>query len=160
VVPDSSGRSARAGAAADSTGRGGRGGRGGNQPDVPPEQQDPDTSDRWANQERIDGSRRFVSHRFPLLKDAPIAQTHACHYESTSSGNFIIDKHPQMQNVWIGAGGNAEGAKFAPTVGDYIAQRVMGIEGDPAVAKVFRIPEKDYDPPAAADSTRGRGRSG
>ena len=159
VVPDSSGRGARGGAASDSTGRGGRGGgRGGNQPDVPPEQQDPDTSDRWANQERIDGSRRFVAHRFPLLKDAPVAQTHARHYESTSSGNFIIDKHPQMQNVWIGAGGNAEGAKFAPTVGDYIAQRVMGIEGDPAVAKVFRIPEKDYDPPTAADSARGRGR--
>ena len=63
---------------------------------------------------RIDGSRRFVAHRFPLLKDAPIAQTHACHYESTSSGNFIIDKHPQWSNVWIAAGGNAEGFKFAP----------------------------------------------
>ena len=160
VVPDSSaGRGRGRGAASDSTaGRGGRGGgRGGNQPEVPPAQQDPDTSDRWANQERVDGSRRFIARRFPALKDAPIAQTHACHYESTSSGNFIIDVHPQMANVWIGAGGNAEGAKFAPTVGEYIAQRVMGIEGDPAVAKTFRIPEREYDPPAA-DSTAGRGR--
>ena len=62
----------------------GGGGDGGTQPaDVPPQQQDPDTSDRWADQTRIDGSRRFVAHRFPILKDAPIAQTHACHYEST-----------------------------------------------------------------------------
>jgi hypothetical protein len=36
----------------------------------------------------------------------------------------------------------------------------MGIEGDPAIAKGFKIPEKDYEPPAPpgtpADSTRRR----
>jgi len=141
-------------------GRGGGGGGGQNNADVPPAQQDPDTSDRWADLPRVEGSRRFVAHRFPILKDAPIAQTHACHYESTVSGNFIIDKHPQMSNVWIAAGGNAEGFKFSPKIGDYVAQRVMGIEGDPAIAKGFKIPEKDYEPPAPpgtpADSTRRR----
>jgi glycine/D-amino acid oxidase-like deaminating enzyme len=101
-----------------------------------------------------------VAHRFPLLKDAPIAQTHACHYESTVSSNFIIDKHPQWGNVWIAAGGNAEGFKFAPKIGEYVANRVMGHQ-DP-VDKVFMIPEKDYDPPAPAtpatpaDSARRR----
>jgi glycine/D-amino acid oxidase-like deaminating enzyme len=126
------------------------------QQDVPPQQQDPDTSDRWATQERIDGSRRFVAHRFPLLKDAPIAQTHACHYESTSSGNFVIDHHPQMSNVWIAAGGNAEGFKFGPKIGDYVAQRVMGVWQDASVNKLFTIPEKEFDPPKppAADSSK------
>ena len=126
------------------------------QADVPPQQQDPDTSDRWANQERIDGSRRFVAHRFPLLKDAPIAQTHACHYEITSSGNFIVDRHPQMSNVWIAAGGNAEGFKFGPKIGDYVAQRVLGTWTDTSVDQGFRIPEKEFEPPkpaAPADST-------
>jgi len=143
-------------------GRGGGGGGGGgnNNADVPPAQQDPDTSDRWADASRIEGSRRFVAHRFPILKDAPIAQTHACHYESTVSGNFIIDKHPHMSNVWIAAGGNAEGFKFSPKIGDYVAQRVMGIEGDATIAKGFKIPEKDYDPPTPpgtpADSTTRR----
>ena len=136
-------------------GRGGAGGRGAAQPEVPLAQQDPDTSDRWADAERIAGSRRFVAHRFPLLKDAPLAQTHACHYESTSSGNFIIDKHPAMANAWIVAGGNAEGFKFSPVIGEYAAQRVMGIEGDFAIAKGFRIPEKEFDPPPApGDSMR------
>ncbi|HZI40115.1 MAG TPA: FAD-binding oxidoreductase, partial [Gemmatimonadaceae bacterium] len=130
----------------------------GQQADVPPQQQDPDTSDRWANQERIDGSRRFVAHRFPLLKDAPIAQTHACHYESTSSGNFIVDQHPQMSNVWIAAGGNAEGFKFGPKIGDYVAQRVLGVWADAAVNQQFRIPEKEFEPPKpAADSTKKPG---
>lgn len=141
-------------------GRGGRGGQGGGrgnnqQAETPPAQQDPDTSDRWSDAARVEGSRRFVARRFPLLKDAPVAQTHACHYESTSSGNFVIDKHPAMSNVWIAAGGNAEGFKQCPVIGEYVAQRVMGIEGEARVAKGFRIPEKDYDPPAPpADSTR------
>jgi sarcosine oxidase len=141
-------------------GRGQGGGGGGNQQqDVPPQQQDPDTSDRWADQSRIDGSRRFVAHRFPLLKDAPVAQTHSCHYESTVSGNFIIDKHPAWSNVWISAGGNAEGAKFAPKIGDYVASRVMGKQ-DP-IDKMFKIPDADYPPPppptpAPTDSTRPR----
>ena len=139
-------------------GAGNGGGRGNNQQqDVPPQQQDPDTSDRWADQSRVDGSRRFVAHRFPLLKDAPVAQTHSCHYESTSSGNFIIDKHPEWSNVWISSGGNAEGAKFAPKIGDYVANRVMG-KTDP-VDKQFKIPENEYPPPpppTPADSTRAR----
>jgi glycine/D-amino acid oxidase-like deaminating enzyme len=139
------------------SGTAGRGGHGGweSDADVPPQQQDPDTSDRWVDQTRIEGSRRFVAHRFPLLKDAPIAQTHACHYELTSSGNFVVDIHPHMSNVWIGAGGNAEGAKFGPKIGDYIAQRVMGVPGDPTIDKQFKIPEKDYEPPKpAADSAK------
>src|SRR5205814_9263295 len=97
-------------------GGGGGGGRGGQQQDVPPGQQDPDTSDRWADQTRIDGSRRFSAHRFPLLAKAPVAQTDACHYESTSSSNFIVDKHPDMSNAWIVAGGNSEGFKMCPTI--------------------------------------------
>jgi sarcosine oxidase len=136
-------------------GRGGQGGQGQNQQDVPPEQQDPDTSDRWADQSRIDGSRRFVAHRFPLLAKAAVAQTHACHYESTSSGNFIIDKHPQWANVWIAAGGNAEGAKFSPKIGDYVAHRVMGTVL-PNIDPLFKIPVTEFEPPPppASDSTK------
>ncbi|HEY2375611.1 MAG TPA: FAD-binding oxidoreductase [Gemmatimonadaceae bacterium] len=128
------------------------------QVEVPPQQLDPDTSDRWANQERLDGSRRFIAHRFPLLKDAPIAQTHACHYEITSSGNFIVDHHPHMTNVWIAAGGNAEGFKFGPKIGDYVAQRVLGVWEDTGVDPQFRVPEKEFEPvKPAADSTRRPG---
>ena len=159
------------GGSAPPAGRGGRGGRGGpgggrggrgQQEDAPPAQQDPDTSDRWASVEQLESMRRFVAHRFPLLKDAPIAQTHACHYESTSSNNFIVDWHPQWSNTLIGAGGNAEGAKFAPKMGEYIAQRALGILGEKWIADAFKIPEKEFEPPrqTPADSSAARGRGG
>jgi len=33
------------------------------------------------------------------LKDAPIAETRVCQYENTSNGDFLIDRHPEMENV-------------------------------------------------------------
>jgi glycine/D-amino acid oxidase-like deaminating enzyme len=153
AAPGDTTRAGRGGGRGNGGGGGGRGGQQNQQP-VDPKQADPDTSDRWADQSRVDGSRRFVAHRFPLLKDAPVAQTHSCHYESTVSNNFIIDVHPKMLNVWIAAGGNAEGFKQCPVIGEYVSGRVVGIEGDPALKTAFKIPEKDYPPPTPADSTR------
>ena len=105
-------------------------------------------------QARIDGSRRFVAHRFPLLKDAPIAQTHACHYESTSSGNFIIDKHPQLVERLDRRGRQRRGVQVRPQGRRlHVASASWGtrIPQD----KVFTIPEKDYEPPPTpADSTK------
>ncbi len=105
---------------------------------------DPDTSVRWVEPERLSRSVQFVGDRFPALKDAPILQTWACHYESTSSRNFIVDRHPNLPNVWIAGGGNAEAFKMGPVMGEYVAKRVLGHDGDPAIAKQFRIPETEF----------------
>ena len=67
----------------------------------------------------------------------------------------MIDKHPQWSNVWIAAGGNAEGAKFSPKIGDYVAHRVTGTVSP--VDAMFKIPEQEFEPPkpaAPADSTK------
>jgi sarcosine oxidase len=107
---------------------------------------DPDLSNRWVAPERLTGPRRFITQRFPDLKDAPIAQTWACHYEQTSSRNFIIDRHPNMPSVWLAGGGNAEGFKSGPVIGEYVAKRVLGDDGTPEIARQFRIPESEYAP--------------
>ena len=165
VVRDTTGRGGRDGARGGAAAAGGGGGGGNNPPraPVPPAQLDPDTSDRWADPARLEGPRRFVVQRFPLLAEMPLLETRSCHYEQTSSSNFIIDQHPEMSNVWIAGGGNAEGFKFGPVVGEYVAQRVLGTLGDPDVAKGFRIPKDEYQttpaaPPPAASDTAGRGR--
>jgi glycine/D-amino acid oxidase-like deaminating enzyme len=112
---------------------------------------DPDLSVRWVEPERLVRTKQFVAERFPALKEAPIVQTWACHYESSSSRNFIIDPHPNLRNVWIAGGGNAEGFKMGPVIGEYVAKRVLGDEGDPAIANQFRIPENEF----AATPARG-----
>ena len=62
---------------------------------------DPDLSSRFVESDRVPNARAFLESRFPDLKDMPLLATHACHYEQTSSGNFIIDRHPSLKNLWI-----------------------------------------------------------
>lgn len=114
------------------------------QPPADPAQQDPDTSSRWATQNVIDGSRRVLEVRFPALADMPLLETRACHYESSINGNFIIDHVPDTTNAWIAGVGQAEGFKFAPVVSEYVAQRVLGDPGDPALRTAFALPTAQY----------------
>jgi glycine/D-amino acid oxidase-like deaminating enzyme len=156
---DSEGRGGQRGAApGDSTGRGG--GAGANRPPADPAQQDPDLSTRWFDIATQARQREFVNHRFPGMKDAPVLATHACHYELTSSRNFIIDQHPEMSNVWIAGGGNSEAYKSGPVIGEYVAHRVTGVLGDPAIAAQFRIPKDGYPAPGTPADTAGRGGRG
>ena len=111
---------------------------------------DPDLSTRWASADRLEGTRRFVEQRFPALAKAPLLETRSCHYESSVNKDFIIDHVPNLLNAWIAGVGQAEGFKFSPIVGEYIAQRVMGIDGDPALIKAFKMPTEEYEPPAPA----------
>jgi glycine/D-amino acid oxidase-like deaminating enzyme len=115
-------------------------------PPADPAQQDPDLSSRWTNQDRVDGARRFLAARFPILANAPLLETRACHYESSINQNFIIDNVPGTTNAWIAGVGQAEGFKFGPVAGDYVAQRVLGINGDPELVKAFKLPTQEYAP--------------
>ncbi|HYW49102.1 MAG TPA: FAD-dependent oxidoreductase, partial [Gemmatimonadaceae bacterium] len=121
---------------------------------VDPRQQDPDLSSRWSNQERIDGSRRVLQKYFPAIAEAPLLATRACHYESSVNRNFIVDRVPEAQNAWIAGLGQAEGFKFSIVLGEYIASRVLGNDGDPAIAAAFKLPEKPYDPPSPTTQQR------
>ena len=93
----------------------------------------------------MDGARRSLAARFPILANAPLLETRACHYESSVNQNFIVDHVPEARNAWIAGLGQAEGFKFGPVIGDYVAQRVIGIEGDPALKKAFALPTEQYE---------------
>lgn len=90
------------------------------------ERVDPDTQSRVASSEAIETARQFVARRFPALKDAPIVETRVCQYENTSNGDFLVDRHPQMENVWMVGGGSGHGFKHGPAVGEYVAAQVTG----------------------------------
>lgn len=108
---------------------------------------DPDASDRWVAEEHHQRPRELLATWFPELADAPIAETRACHYELTTTRNFIVDHHPDYDNVWLAGGGSAESFKFGPWAGEYVARRVTGMETDPAADEGFRLSDIEYDPP-------------
>ena len=108
----------------------------------PPE--DPDTSDRWIPPEAHDRPRQILQRHFPDLEGAPINETRACHYESSVDRNFIIDHHPDYENVWLLGGGSSEAFKFGPVLGEYIARRVLQVEADPELTESFRLKDEEF----------------
>ena len=89
------------------------------------ERVDPDTQSRIVSPAMTEMARAYVARRFPALKDAPIVETRVCQYENTSNGDFLIDRHPGMENVWFAGGGSGHGFKHGPAVGEYVAGRLL-----------------------------------
>jgi glycine/D-amino acid oxidase-like deaminating enzyme len=90
---------------------------------------DPDTGKRVITEPTLATVRDFVSRRFPALKDAPVVLSEVCQYENTSNGDFLIDRHPERDNVWLVGGGSGHGFKHGPAVGEYVTARI--VEGGP-----------------------------
>lgn len=49
-----------------------------------------------------------------------VLKSAVCLYTNTPDGNFIIDRHPDHDNVVIGAGFSGHGFKFTPAVGELL----------------------------------------
>ena len=88
---------------------------------------EPDTGNRLTTAEGLAEARGLLSRRVPGLKDAPVVETRVCQYENTSNGDFLIDRHPQHENVWLVGGGSGHGFKHGPVVGEYVAARIAGL---------------------------------
>ena len=89
------------------------------------ERVDPDTQSRIVSPAMTAKVRDYVARRFPALKDAPIVETRVCQYENTSNGDFLIDRHPGIENVWFVGGGSGHGFKHGPAVGEYVTGRLL-----------------------------------
>lgn len=87
---------------------------------------DPDTGDRVVTASGLKAVREYLAQRVPLLANAPVSETRVCQYENTSNGDFLIDRHPGWQNVWLVGGGSGHGFKHGPAVGEYVAEMIAG----------------------------------
>ncbi len=75
------------------------------------------------------------------MSDAPLIASEVCQYENTSNGDFLIDRHPELENVWLVGGGSGHGFKHGPAVGEYVARLVM--QGGAADER-FRLAAKHH----------------
>ncbi|MBA2524308.1 MAG: FAD-dependent oxidoreductase [Pyrinomonadaceae bacterium] len=87
---------------------------------------DPDKGDRAATREGLAAVREYLSFRVPALTNAPLLGSEVCQYENTSNGDFLIDQHPTLKNVWLVGGGSGHGFKHGPAVGEYVVKRISG----------------------------------
>ncbi|HTC85312.1 MAG TPA: FAD-dependent oxidoreductase, partial [Candidatus Acidoferrum sp.] len=87
---------------------------------------DPSAGDRLVDPESVRLTRRFLRRRFPALADQPIVETRVCQYETTPDTHFLIDRHPDFDNVWLVGGGSGHGFKHGPVIGEYVVSRLDG----------------------------------
>lgn len=90
---------------------------------------DPDSGERSSTPAVLHEVRGYLAERFPALKDAPLLESRVCQYENTSNGDFLIDRHPAFDNVWLVGGGSGHGFKHGPALGEYVTARILA--GDP-----------------------------
>jgi glycine/D-amino acid oxidase-like deaminating enzyme len=90
---------------------------------------DPDSGERIIT--GVEAARAFLGQRFPAMANAPLVESRVCQYENTSTGDFLIDRHPDYPNVWLCGGGSGHGFKHGPMVGEYITARLDGGAAEP-----------------------------
>lgn len=87
---------------------------------------DPDSGDRTPSSQALADVREFIKRRFPALANRPLVESRVCQYENSSNGDFLIDRHPQWENVVLVGAGSGHGFKHGPAVGRYTAALVNG----------------------------------
>lgn len=87
---------------------------------------DPSSTDRRVRPEDVAHLRAFLADTFPALVDAPLVGDRVCVYCDTWDGHFWIAPDPLRQGVVLATGGSGHAYKFAPVLGDLIADAVEG----------------------------------
>ena len=87
---------------------------------------DPTTGARVPSLMDCEHARSLAAARIPSLARAPLLDARVCQYANTASGDFLIDRHPDLHNVWLVGGGSGHGFKHGPVVGEYVTALLDG----------------------------------
>ena len=78
--------------------------------------------------------RTFLRARLPGLAEAPVVRRRTCAYTDVVDGDFVIDRSPSDPRLVFATGGSGHAFKFAPVLGELVANRVDGTD-DPRLAR-------------------------
>jgi glycine/D-amino acid oxidase-like deaminating enzyme len=95
--------------------------------------------EREVPRERLSAARDYLRMRFPAMDGAPLLESRVCQYENSTDHNFILDRHPEAENVWIVGGGSGHGFKHGPVIGEMVADAVLGLKQPPAEMGLARL---------------------
>ena len=100
---------------------------------------DPTTMERKISEEGLAAARAYLRLRFPELAAAPLVEARVCQYENSTDQNFIVDHHPEAENVWIVGGGSGHGFKHGPAIGEMVRDAVLGVKPPPSQFTLTRF---------------------
>jgi sarcosine oxidase len=86
---------------------------------------DPTNGERTVSQAGLKRVREYLAFRFPAMKGAPLIESRVCQYEQTADSHFVVDRHPEMENVWLLGGGSGHGFKHGPAQGEIMAEAIL-----------------------------------
>jgi len=104
---------------------------------------DPSMMERQISPEKLAAARAYLGMRFPAMAYSPLLESRVCQYENSTDRNFILDRHPEAENVWIVGGGSGHGFKHGPVMGEMVADAVLGKKGPPAEMGLGRLLKVD-----------------
>jgi len=76
-------------------------------------------------------ARGFLREVLPALAGAPLVESRLCLYCDTPDGHFLLDQHPRLPGLWLAAGGSGHAFKFAPLLGELLADALLGAPDSP-----------------------------
>lgn len=102
---------------------------------------DPTTAERTVTSRGIRAAAAYIAMRFPGLDGAPLIESRVCQYTNTPDGDFIVDRHPLADNVWLLGGGSGHGFKHGPAIGELAAAQILGERPVEATFALGRFPD-------------------
>jgi glycine/D-amino acid oxidase-like deaminating enzyme len=90
----------------------------------PGREMSPESAARAVTPNEESNLREFLSWTFPALANDPIVYTRICLYCDTNDGDFWIAPDPEHPGLVVAAGDSGHGFKFAPVIGELIADAV------------------------------------
>jgi sarcosine oxidase len=104
-----------------------------------PELFNPEQIERSILQEDESPVREFLRQHLPDA-DGPREDASVCIYTLTFDRHFVIDRHPEHENVAVACGFSGHGFKFAPLIGEILADLVdERIERGPELFRIARF---------------------
>jgi len=85
----------------------------------------------------LDRLRSYLAERLPHLDPEPTV-TLTCLYTNTPDYHFVLDRHPELPHLAVGAGFSGHGFKFGPVTGEILADLALG-EEPPVALELFRL---------------------
>jgi glycine/D-amino acid oxidase-like deaminating enzyme len=105
---------------------------------------DPDTGDRTVSAEEVERAHAFTDQAFPPLAGQPLLETRVSPRTDSVDGHFIVDRHPELDNVWLVGGGSGHGFKHGPVLGEHVAERVTGKQTSPELVDTFKLEREAF----------------